>query len=233
MKTAIITGASAGIGSEAAQLFIDDGYTVYNLSRRACSVAGVHNLACDLASANSIDECCAELKPVIAKSESVALVHNACQMRKDDTLHCESDSLREILETNVVAINSINQYLLGQMPRGSSVLYIGSTLSEKAVAGSFSYVISKHAVLGMMRASCQDLMNTGIHTALICPGFTDTEMLRTHLGNNQDVIDAIGAMNSFGRLVEPEEIAKLIHWSHTNPVINGSVLHANLGQKES
>ncbi|MFK8047847.1 MAG: SDR family NAD(P)-dependent oxidoreductase [Halioglobus sp.] len=233
MKTAIITGASVGIGAAAAQSFIDDGFAVYNLSRRACSVAGVENLVCDLANQSSIDTCCATLKPIIAKSDTVALVHNACQMRKDDALNCQSNSLRDVLETNVVAINSINQHLLGEMPSSSSVLYIGSTLSEKAVAGSFSYVISKHAVLGMMRASCQDLMNSGIHTALICPGFTDTEMLRTHLGNDQSTIDAIGAMNSFGRLVEPAEIARLIHWSHTNPVINGSVLHANLGQKES
>ena len=233
MKTAIITGASVGIGSAAAQLFLDDGFTVYNLSRRPCDVAGVTNLSCDLAKPASIGECCEALRAMTARSESVALVHNACQMRKDSARECDSDSLREVLETNVVAINSINQQLLGFLPRSSSVLYIGSTLSEKAVAGSFSYVISKHAVLGMMRATCQDLMDSGIHTALICPGFTNTEMLRTHLGNDPEVMNAIGAMNSFGRLVEPEEIAKLIHWSHCNPVINGAVLHANLGQKES
>ncbi len=233
MKTAIITGASVGIGSAAAQLFLDDGFTVYNLSRRPCPVAGVNNPVCDLATPASITQCCTSLKAVIAKSETVALVHNACQMRKDSTLESDSDRLREVLETNVVASNSINQQLLGLFPKGSSVLYIGSTLSEKAVAGSFSYVISKHAVLGMMRATCQDLMGSGIHTALICPGFTNTEMLRTHLGNDPEVINAIGAMNGFGRLVEPQEIAKLIHWSHCNPVINGAVLHANLGQKES
>jgi len=233
MKTAIITGASVGIGSETARTFVDDGFTVYNLSRRDCSVDGVKNLHCDLATPSSIDACCEALKPDIATSESVALVHNACQMRKDNALDCDSQSLRDVLETNVIAANSINQQLLGLLPSSSSVIYIGSTLSEKAVPGSFSYVISKHALLGMMRANCQDLMNQGIHTALICPGFTNTEMLRTHLGGNPEVIDAIGAMNSFGRLVEPEEIARLIHWSHGNPVINGAVLHANLGQKES
>jgi len=110
---------------------------------------------------------------------------------------------------------------------------VGSTLSEKAVPGSFSYVISKHALLGMMRASCQDLMGTGIHTALICPGFTDTEMLRTHLGDNRAALQGICGMNSYNRLIEPEEIADFILWAHTNPVINGAVLHANLGQRES
>ncbi|MBE9539444.1 MAG: SDR family oxidoreductase, partial [Proteobacteria bacterium] len=196
-------------------------------------VPGVSNIACDLSSAEAINSACDVLSDVATKSDCVALVHNACQMRKDSTTACDSDGLREVLETNLIAVNSLNQRLLPNLPRSSSVLYIGSTLSEKAVPGSFSYVISKHALLGMMRASCQDLMGSGIHTALICPGFTDTEMLRTHLGNDKEVMQSIAGMNSFNRLVEPGEIAEFILWAHNNPVINGAVLHANLGQKES
>jgi NAD(P)-dependent dehydrogenase (short-subunit alcohol dehydrogenase family) len=85
----------------------------------------------------------------------------------------------------------------------------------------------------MMRATCQDLMGSGVHTACICPGFTNTEMLRTHLGNDQAVIDSIAALNSYNRLIDPDEIASLICWAHDNPVINGAVLHAHLGQRES
>lgn len=233
MKVAIITGASVGIGQAAAQLFLDDGFTVYNLSRRACPLPGVDNISCDLASAASVAAASTTLAHAIAGSESVSIVYNASQMRKDNVDDCTSDAMRAVLETNVVAINSINQALIALLPPTSSILYIGSTLSEKAVGGSFSYVTSKHAQLGMMRATCQDLMGRGVHTALICPGFTDTEMLRTHIGNDPEIVQAIGAMNSFGRLIEPNEIAELIHWSHSNPVINGAVLHANLGQKEA
>jgi len=57
-------------------------------------------------------------------------------------------------------------------------------------------------------------------------------MLRGHIGNNADVLTSIGQMNSFGRLIDPAEIASLIVWAHHNPVINGAVLHANLGQLE-
>ncbi|MBT4521566.1 MAG: SDR family oxidoreductase [Halieaceae bacterium] len=232
MKTAIITGASTGIGCASAQLFCDAGYDVFNLSRRECPVAGVNNIQCDMTSATAIDEACAVLIKAIAGHSSVALVHNACRMNKDSTTQCSSENLRQALEVNLIAANSINQQLLPLLPPTSSVLYIGSTLSEKAVANSFSYVISKHALLGMMRASCQDLMGSGTHTALICPGFTDTEMLRTHLGNDRETLLAIGGMNSYNRLVTAGEIADLILWAHANPVINGAVLHANLGQKE-
>ena len=233
MNTAIITGASVGIGRATAEAFLAEGYQVYNLSRRPCPTPGVHNLRCDLSSPAAIAEACKRLADGMAGSGSVALVHNASQMRKDSAGDCDSDSLREVLESNVVAINSLNQHLLPLLPPTSSVLYVGSTLSEKAVAGSFSYVVSKHAQLGMMRATCQDLMGSGLHTALICPGFTDTEMLRTHLGNDPAVEQLIAGMNSFNRLIEPAEIAELIRWAHHNPVINGAVLHANLGQRES
>ena len=233
MKVAIITGASVGIGRATAQAFLAEAYQVFNLSRRECPVAGVTNLPCDLASRGAITDVCAVLTKAIAGCTSASLIHNASQMRKDSADDCDSASLQDVLETNVVAINRLNQQLLPSLPRSSSILYVGSTLSEKAVPGSFSYVVSKHAQLGMMRATCQDLMGRGIHTGLICPGFTDTEMLRTHLGNDPQVEQAIAGMNSFNRLIAPEEIAELIRWAHHNPVINGSVLHANLGQKES
>ena len=233
MNTAIITGASVGIGRAAAALFIEAGYRVYNLSRRPCDVPGVNNIGCDLSSEAAIADAAGSLREAVEDSGVVSLVHNACQMRKDSAMGCASDDLHAVLQTNVVAANSLNQALLPLLPKGSSVLYVGSTLSEKAVGGSFSYVISKHALLGMMRATCQDLMGRGIHTACICPGFTDTEMLRTHLGNDQAVIDSIAGLNSYNRLIDPLEIAELIVWAHDNPVINGAVLHANLGQKES
>jgi NAD(P)-dependent dehydrogenase (short-subunit alcohol dehydrogenase family) len=233
MKTAIITGASVGIGESAAALFRKADYGVYNLSRRACKVEGVTNIACDLSDPAAIAAATNTLREVVDNSDLVALVHNACQMRKDSAMGCDSEDLTAVLQTNVVAANTINQALLPLMPKGSSVLYIGSTLAEKAVAGAYSYVISKHAVVGMMRATCQDLMGRGIHTACICPGFTDTEMLRTHLNNDQAVLAAMASLNSFNRLIEPGEIAGLIVWAHENPVINGSVLHAHLGQKES
>jgi len=232
MKVAIITGASVGIGSATARAFLEEGFAVFGLARRECPVAGVTSLACDLASEDSIAAACDTVADTLADCTEAALVHNAAQMRKDRVDACSSESLEQVLRTNVVAINSLNQRLLPLLPASSSVLYVGSTLSEKAVADTFSYVVSKHAQLGMMRATCQDLMGRGIHTALICPGFTDTEMLRTHIGEDPAVEAAISSMNSFGRLIAPEEIAELIRWAHHNPVINGAVLHANLGQRE-
>ena len=233
-RTAIITGASSGIGAAAASLFIDAGFSVVNISRRPCPVKGVTDFCADLSDPESVKELAHSLTSHITEIQptSVCLVHNAALMLKDSATDTDDALLAEVLQINTLAINHLNRELLPLMPSGSSVLFVGSTLSEKAVKGAFSYVVSKHAQLGMMRATCQDLMGRGIHTALVCPGFTDTEMLRNHIGQDEEIIRAISAMNSFGRLVEPEEIARLIVWAHDNPVINGAVLHGNLGQVE-
>jgi NAD(P)-dependent dehydrogenase (short-subunit alcohol dehydrogenase family) len=233
MTIAIITGASVGIGRATARAFQDGGFEVVNLSRRQCTLPGVHNLSCDLSDTVAVGDAIEALLAHISGLSEISLIHNASQMRKDSAENCSDEGLRAVLETNVVVMNRLNRSLLPAMGPGSSVLYVGSTLSEKAVPNTFSYVVSKHAQLGMMRATCQDLMGSGIHTALVCPGFTDTEMLRNHLGNDENLVAQLGALNSFGRLIEPEEIASLLFWAHRNPVINGSVLHANLGQKES
>lgn len=231
---AILTGASSGIGAAAAEQFIQRGFTVINISRRDCTVKGVETISTDLSDADSAAQTCEALADRLQEAENapVCLVHNASLMLKDRCDTTEDEALLRVLTVNVVGINTLNRALMPLMPQSSSVLYVGSTLSEKAVAGAYSYIVSKHAQLGMMRATCQDLMGRGIHTALICPGFTDTSMLRQHVGHDEAILSSLGNMNSFGRLVSPREIADLILWAHEHPVINGSVMHGNLGQIE-
>ena len=123
--------------------------------------------------------------------------------------------------------------------------YVGSTLSEKAVANAASYVTAKHAMVGLMRATCQDLAQSKaksfVHTTAVCPGFVDTPMLRQHLGLKEGLSDETAAETwnwvegrvGAGRLIAPSEVAELLHWAAENPLINGATLHANLGQIES
>lgn len=229
LKLAIVTGASAGIGLATAEKFLDHGYEVVNLSRRPCPLPAVTHIRCDLA-ADFVDEIAGALGPILERADEIALIHNASRLANDTATETASGDLRTVLDINVVAINTLNRLVLPHMGAGSCVLFVGSTLSEKAVPGSFSYVISKHAQIGMMRACCQDFAGSGIHTACICPGFTDTEMLREHVPT--DAMDAVRGMSAFNRLIEPGEIADALLWAATSPVINGSVIHANLGQVE-
>ena len=233
-RIAIITGASSGIGAAVAELMQANDFLVLNIARRTCKITDVTNICADLNSTSTINTLTKDLDARLKQLQpsEVCLVHNAALMLKDSALDCTDNDFSHVMQINVMAINTLNRHLLPHMKSGSSIIFMGSTLSEKAVGGAFSYIVSKHAQLGMMRATCQDLMGTNIHTTLVCPGFTDTEMLRNHIGNDEKILNEISAMNSFNRLIKPDEIARLILWAHQNPVINGSVLHANLGQLE-
>lgn len=232
MKHIVITGASKGIGRTTAELFVRSGARVFNLSRSPSGLEGVTDVKVDLGHQGAQAVLESQLVPLLDGKVDV-LIHNAARLVNDTLQTTSASELNNILMINVVGPQMLNHVLLPLMREGSALLYIGSTLSEKAVANSFSYVTSKHAMIGMMRASCQDLAGTGIHTACVCPGFTDTEMLRAHVGEDPSVLQVIGGLSTFGRLIEPEEIAETIRFCADHPVINGAVLHANLGQKES
>ena len=228
----LITGASKGIGRAAAERFRRSGIPVINISRSPCTVDGVENHALDL----TLPDAEQTLRSILGErveGGQISIIHNAAMMTKDTADATETASFLEVLTLNVVAPHIINQALLPLMQPGSSVIYIGSTLSEKAVANTYSYVTSKHATVGMMRATCQDLAGREIHTCCVCPGFTDTQMLREHVGNDEEVMKAIAGLSTFGRLITPDEIAGTIAYAVDNPVVNGSVINANLGQVES
>lgn len=231
MSTVVISGASKGIGKATAAGFIKTGHLVFNLSRTPADLANIKNIQIDLAGPNAVQEVGAfadSLKPGI-----LHLVHNAARLTSETVRSDDIDNFRSVININVIAPQILNAALLPKMNAGSSIVYVGSTLSEKAVPNSYSYVVTKHAMIGMMRATCQDLAGSGIHTACICPGFTNTEMLRAHVGDSQEVLNSIAAGSTFGRLVEPEEIARTICFAADNPVINGAIIHANLGQLEN
>ena len=231
MKTLIITGASKGIGFQVAKMAVEKSYRVINISRSDAAHASIENHNIDLAAPDAANKF-ALLVEELQIDGHITLIHNAAELKSDSAANTATADFRHTLELNVVAPHILNQILIPKMTQGSGIIYVGSTLSEKAVANTYSYVVSKHALIGMMRSTCQDLANTGIHTACVCPGFTDTEMLRAHVGEDAEIIESLSSLSTFGRLVTPEEIANTIVFAAENPVINGAVIHANLGQVE-
>ena len=220
MKTLIITGASKGIGFQVAKMAVEKSYRVINISRSDAAHASIENHNIDLAAPDAADKF-ALLVEELQIDGHITLVHNAAELKSDSAANTATADFRHTLELNVVAPHILNQILIPKMTQGSGIIYVGSTLSEKAVANTYSYVVSKHALIGMMRSTCQDLANTGIHTACVCPGFTDTEMLRAHVGEDTEIIESLSTLST-----------NTIVFAAENPVINGAVIHANLGQVE-
>lgn len=228
-RAAVLTGGSRGIGLATARLFAAAGYEVISLSRSVPPDTGIGHITTDITDLASVEAAGRALAQRATGWDQIVLVHNAALHRHDTVADLDAASLLQVLTANLVAPQALNHALVPMMGAGSSILYIGSTLAEKAVAGAASYVASKHGMIGLMRATCQDMAGRSIHTACICPGFTDTEMLRAHVG---DAVDAITSMVAAGRLVEPNEIGRLVRICAENPALNGAVLHANLGQIE-
>ncbi len=222
----VITGASRGIGLATAERFLDAGYRVINLSRSAPPNPDIEHINADLFDQGWTDKVASELSAAVDGANEVTVVHNAALQSHGSVAELEADVLRQVLELNVVAPAALNRLLLPAMKPGSSIIYIGSTLSFKATANVAAYVTSKHALLGLMRSTCQDLGGSGIHTACICPGFTDTEMLRGYGG---EMLEQLAQASTMGRLVKPQEIAETIFFCATNPALNGTLLRADLG----
>lgn len=233
----VISGASRGIGLATAKRFASEGYQVVNLSRQQPDLAeyapALHHFASDLSDNQWPAALPAQFYTLLESTDTITLIHNAALLARDSIEDLAAEDFARVLQLNVIANTQLNQLVLAAMKPGSSILYVSSTLGEKAVGNTCSYVTSKHAQIGLMRATCQDLMGRGIHTAAICPGFTDTEMLRTHVGADQATLDHFASMNSFNRLASPDEIAQTLWFCSQNPVVNGAVMHANLGQRES
>ena len=234
MPIAFITGANKGIGLATARQMLEAGSRVINFSRSPSPAEGIENHAVDLSKSDAESAVTALVDALLPGSdrETITLVHNAAKLQNDTADNLSAASFENIFRINVLGPHILNQALIPRMGPGSSILYIGSTLSEKAVPNSYSYVTTKHAMIGQMRATCQDLAGTGIHTACICPGFTDTEMLREHVDHDAEVLEAVSGMSAFGRLITPDEIASTITFCSGNPVVNGAIIHANLGQVE-
>jgi len=231
-KVLVISGASKGIGLATAKLFQEHGYEVVNLSRSAIPLPGATHIYADFCDRQWGDNCAESVVAAVTGADQVVLVHNAALLHKGNSVDLDIAELETSLLVNVMAPAILNKMVVGHMPKGSALLYIGSTLAEKAVPNTAPYVISKHAVIGFMRSSTQDLAGRGIHSACICPGFTGTEMLLTHAAGDQSFLDTIAETVTFGRLIEPAEIAQSVYFCANSPVINGAVIHANLGQIE-
>lgn len=227
----VITGGSNGIGFATVKLFTEHGWDCINLSRHPCHLEKVKNIAADLMESQWQFE--TALIEKLKSYDKIVVVHNAASCYNDSVDNLPTTQLRNTLELNVVAPNRLNQLLISILTPGSAIIYIGSTLAEKAVANSASYVVSKHAIAGLMKATCQDLADTGIHTACVCPGITDTEMLRNRVNNDPDILQQLANIQTANRLVQPDEIADVIYFCATHPVMNGAVVHSHLGQRES
>ncbi|MFU8815918.1 MAG: SDR family NAD(P)-dependent oxidoreductase [Pseudomonadales bacterium] len=183
--TALITGASAGIGSELARIFADNGYDLVVTARRedrlaelAASLPGgcrVEVVPVDLAKAKGPGR----LVDALAGRQIDVLVNNAGVLASGPFQSMGPQQMRGILQLNVRALTELTHALLpGMIERGGGrILNVASVAAFQPVPGLSLYGASKAFVLSFTESLSEDLRGTGVSVTALCPGPTRTDMV--------------------------------------------------------
>lgn len=183
-RTALVTGASSGIGLEVARELAARGYRVLGTSRNPDTIPddkrlpGVEYVALDLADRDSI-QACAE-----AVGDVDIVVHNAGESQSGPLEELPNDAVDRLFQTNVFGPVQLTQRLLPHMrsQHYGRVITVGSMLASFPIAHRGSYCAAKAALKGFAMAARQELSPFGVWVAHVEPGSIATGIgeRRTH-----------------------------------------------------
>jgi short-subunit dehydrogenase len=185
--TALITGASAGIGTELARVFADHGHDLVLTARRTDRLEHLAEELGDHCRVTVVTADLAKRKGVRRILDAVedagvpvdVLVNNAgiaCSGLFQDQPRSAS---RSIMQVNMASLVALTEGVLpGMIERGAGrILNIGSVAGFQAVPGVTLYSATKAFVLSFSEGLAEDLRGTGITVTALCPGPTRTEMV--------------------------------------------------------
>ncbi|MGN6608910.1 MAG: SDR family oxidoreductase [Jatrophihabitans sp.] len=174
MRTALVTGASSGIGEATAKALLAKGYRVLGTSRNpdriARPIAGVEYLALDLEDDASI-VACAEAAGAVD-----VLVNNAGESQNGPLEELPTDALQRLFQLNVLGQVRLTQLLVpGMRERGyGRIVFVGSMLASFPLAYRSSYVATKAAIKGFATAARGELAPFGVWLTTVEPGSINT-----------------------------------------------------------
>jgi short-subunit dehydrogenase len=181
-RTALVTGASSGIGAATAELLAAHDYRVFGTSRDPAAIkeriAGVSYLPLDLADAASIVACAA------AAGEVDVLVNNAGESQSGPLEELPMEAIERLFRINVFGAVQLTQLVLpGMRSRGyGRVVMVGSMLASFPLAYRSSYVAAKAALKGFASAARREVGPFGVGITTVEPGSISTGIgeRRTH-----------------------------------------------------
>lgn len=211
-KTAIVTGAGAGIGRTTAELFAAEGATVWATDRNAAVLEGI--VGCQAAALDVTDT--AAIEALRDRIGGVDILFNCAGVVTAGTvLECKDSDWALAFDVNVTAMfRTIRAFLPGMLTRGGgSIVNMASIVgAPKGAPNRFAYGASKAAVVGLTKSVAADFVTRGIRCNAICPGTIETPSLHDRLretGDFESALAAFKARQPMGRLGQPEEIAAL------------------------
>ncbi len=185
--TALITGASAGIGQELARVFATRGYDLIICARRE---ERLQALAEELRGTASVHIVTADLSKTKGPAKLLAtvgdmgltidvLVNNAGAAFQGEFTDMSLTQAQDMVALNMRALmETTHRVLPGMIERGQGkILNVGSVVGFQAVPGMALYSATKAFVLSFTESLAEELRGTGVQISALCPGLTRTEMV--------------------------------------------------------
>lgn len=226
-RTVVITGGAKGIGRATTAAFAALGDRVFALGRDDAALgalgeslgATADNVAtahCDVANEAEVEECFAAIGVVDVLINNAGVAASA-PLPKTSLADWEGQ----------MAVNATGAFLCtravlpGMLRRGEEpVLTVASTAGKVGARYTAAYTASKHAAVGLMRATAAEVAGTGVRANAVCPTFVDTEMTERSVAKivaatGRDELEGRRGLERsapLGRLVDPHEVAATLVW---------------------
>jgi 3-oxoacyl-[acyl-carrier protein] reductase len=239
-KGAVVTGGSRGIGRAIVQRLAADGATVvFSFTRSADQAAEVeqtvrdaggraHAVQIDLATSGAADELMTCANQHLDGFD--ILVNNAVLNYARATI---ADTSEELYDA-VMAVNTKSTFLAMRhaarsMRDNGRIINISTLATTHHAPKSALYAASKGAIEQLTKVAALELGGRGITVNAVCPGATDTELLRHH--NPEADLEQLAKLTPLGRLGQPNDIADVVALlaGHDGRWLTGQIIQATGG----
>ena len=234
-KTAVITGASAGIGAAIAERFVEeDASVLFTDLAEDSGVAlakrlGQRFLRADMASTADRDALFKDVASTWGRLD--ILVNNAGITHAAELNELTEEGFDRVIAVNVKAATFATQAAARLMQQGGSIINLSSVNAVLAIPNQISYAISKGAIRQLTNVTAVALAPRGIRVNAIGPGTIMTEMGKSVMASEEQR-QRILSRTPLGRVGDPEEIASIAAFlaSDEASYITGQTIYADGGR---